>query len=333
MAPKAKAKSAAKAKPRAAPKARCAAALDPGSPSSQGAAHEKNDIAKFLQQTGKETATDNEKKTYDSYKALPLRCQQKNDIIAAWKNDRTCQFIRTMTEKHITSSSASANSKYGWLTAHLVAKELNMDVDSELCKNILADLPQESYEKWDDTKTVEAAYKKQKLMRYYWDADGLSDRKETESFDQEITSASAPKKSKHSIADTYLSEHGLAKVTVIHEPYVNLCSVAKIVHDSELFANKMIGNLKKMAARFNALEANEEVIVRLTEVSEYLKVTEKLEMTLMTCKEKMDKFKPEQDDEIKAFLPEAELCKDNAIKSLGLVEIALKKLQCYIDSL
>ncbi|CAE7607779.1 unnamed protein product [Symbiodinium sp. CCMP2592] len=137
-----------------------------GTAGTEGAlAVSKADVSNFLGRM-KAAGGGPQKDLLNFYQLLPRYDSRKQEIVQKWKLDRSCSWAQNYTEQESKKTKCSRQSTVGWLTRWEVADSLKMDVDSELFKEMLAEL-ESSEDQWD-LKSPQEAFLSKKGEKKYW---------------------------------------------------------------------------------------------------------------------------------------------------------------------
>lgn len=84
------------------------------------------------------------KAAHEAYKSMPLRDPLKKQIIAQWKADKTCSWINSFLEQHITQKKTTTpTTANGWTTKFIIADQVKIPVESDAFEEFLSNLPTE----------------------------------------------------------------------------------------------------------------------------------------------------------------------------------------------
>ena len=194
---------------------------------------DKKDQSNFSTQMAKAQKegklTPDQESVWSKYKAMGRFDQDKKELIAQWKNDKSCKWVDTFKRIQMKSSSVERDKISGWgarywvhnqnficLLFHIcspfvllpihrfqIADALKMDVDHAAFKTVLKHI--EHDDGWDPEDPLEAIWIKMGEKRYKLSGikslnKAKDKEEETETIEKEATSASSGSKDLNAIA-------------------------------------------------------------------------------------------------------------------------------------
>ncbi|CAE7800166.1 unnamed protein product [Symbiodinium necroappetens] len=150
---------------KAAAKAKVLVKKEPGT----SAAEDKKDLCNFLTQV-KGSDQPDKVAVYKHYTSLGRYDKQKKELLALWKNDKSCKWYGSWSKRVTFTEKEEAEGRTGFGTRFQVASLLEMPADSKeflAVEKSLVLMDGMADDQWDEKDPTQVAFAKAKLKRFH----------------------------------------------------------------------------------------------------------------------------------------------------------------------
>lgn len=217
------------------------------------ATKQKNALCNFVTQAKAAEPGTKLAETYEYYKSLPLKSDQKMQIALNWKNDRSCTWLNSYTDNHKTTKVVQTSESSGWKTSYWIAKELGMVHDSPVFEAVLKGYKKGEVGDWSETDPAVRPFRDAGLPPYFFCDKSLDKSTSQESNEVVLSSMSVAKKAKLSLADIVNDSSSSSKdpKILIQFEHWHACNahVRSIENALQIYTNK-IAELKNLQVAY-----------------------------------------------------------------------------------